>query len=397
MKLLIFLTVCVAAALAIHRIPMKRRESVRSQLIHSEGRRHYLKAKYALDKKFGEHAENLHTKNGGEALNNYMDAQYYGEITIGTPGQKFEVIFDTGSSNLWVPSKSHSISCVACYLHNKYDSSKSSTFQKNESAFSIAYGTGSMKGFVSADKVCAGDICADHLLFAEATDLPGITFIAAKFDGILGLGYSKISVNGIVPFFDELVAEKKVDPALFAFYLNRDPSSGANGGEITWGAMDPAHYVGDITWAPVTRQAYWQIRADGVSSNGAALGCAGGCEVILDSGTSLLTGPTEEIKKIQQLIGATPVVNGEYMISCAKIPTLPAITFVIGGKSFTLSGKDYILKVTSGGVSECISGFMGMDIPAPAGPLWILGDVFIGKFYTVFDQTNNRIGLATAA
>lgn len=84
-------------------------------------------------------------------LTNYMDAQYYGTIEIGTPPQEFTVIFDTGSSNTWIPSKKcHSL---ACYLHSRYDSSESETYKKDSREFAIRYGSGAVEGFISKVKI----------------------------------------------------------------------------------------------------------------------------------------------------------------------------------------------------------------------------------------------------
>merc|ERR1719370_680040 len=329
-----------------------------------------------------------------ENITNYMDAQYYGEIEIGTPGQKFKVIFDTGSSNLWIPSKKCGFLNIACRTHNKYDSTKSSSYVADGADFSIAYGTGAMKGFVSGDKVCVSGTCVKEQKFAEATKEPGLAFIAAKFDGILGMGFSKISVNHLPTVFDNMVAEGVVEDSVFSFWLNRNPDD-SNGGQLVLGGVDETLYTGEINYLPITREGYWQVKMDGMTVAGDSnMACVGGCQAILDTGTSLIVGPKAQIEAINKAIGAQIIpITGQAIIDCNKISELPIISFNLGGKQYDLTGEEYVLKVTQGPKSECLSGFAPLDTP---DGLIILGDVFLGKYYSIYDVGNSRAGLATA-
>ena len=195
---------------------------------------------------------------------------------------------------------------LPCLLHQKYDATKSSTYVANGTAFAIQYGSGSLSGFLSADTLQLGDLKVPGQTFAEATKEPGLAFLAAKFDGIMGMGYESISVDGVVPPWQNILRLKLVDQPVFSFHLKRGSS---DGGELILGGMDPAHYSGPHTWAPVTHKAYWQFELDGVAvenDQGVSLcGGAGGCAAIADTGTSLIAGPTDAIAQINAAILAT--------------------------------------------------------------------------------------------
>uniref|UniRef100_A0A8C0WYZ4 Cathepsin E n=1 Tax=Castor canadensis TaxID=51338 RepID=A0A8C0WYZ4_CASCN len=341
----------------LHRVPLSRRESLRKKLRAKGQLSEFWKSQNLDMIQFTESCTADQSAN--EPLLNYLDMEYFGTISIGSPPQNFTVIFDTGSSNLWVPS----VYCTsqACQTHSVFHPSQSSTYSEVGTSFSIQYGTGSLTGIIGADQVSVEGLTVTGQQFGESVKEPGQTFVNAEFDGILGLGYPSLAAGGVTPVFDNMMAQNLVDLPMFAVYMSSNPEGGS-GSELTFGGYDPSHFSGSLNWVPVTNQGYWQIALDGIQVGNNVMFCSEGCQAIVDTGTSLLTGPSNKIKQLQEAIGATPV-DGEDVVDGAQF---------------------------------CGSGFQGLDIQPPSGPLWILGDVFIRQFYAVFDRGNNQVGLAPA-
>ncbi|XP_025263120.1 lysosomal aspartic protease-like isoform X2 [Camponotus floridanus] len=319
-------------------------------------------------------------------LSNYKNIKYYGNITIGTPPQTFSVIFDIGSPNLWILSKK--CNSPACLRRNRYDSTKSSTYIASNTSFHMKYSGGyHMEGFLSTDIVNIAGLNVQNQTFIEVSNhqvsIVERLFLYAPVDGILGLGYSDISVDRETPLLDNMIAQGLVSSPIFSFYLNRDTSAELSG-KLTLGGSDSALYEGDFTYIPISRTGHWQFIMDKILINDINI-CGESCETIIELENKFIMGPSKNITFSDTLIQTS--------MDCDQISQLPTIQFILGGKAFNLTSKDYMFPHYLN-KTICLSGVVNRfdrdDIN------WILGSIFISRYYIEFDMKNNRLGFALA-
>jgi len=312
---------------------------------------------------------------------------YWGSITMGSPPQHFKVIFDTGSGNLIIPSDSCTV--PGCKPHHKYASKASTTSmavqnEKGEGNAEISFGTGNIAGDFYRDKMCIGDsLCMDTSFIAadrESTE----PFQEIPFDGIMGLGFKDLSMGKGFNIIDDFYAGGQLPGGQISFYLTDGGDS-----EVTFGGYKSEYLASDILWARVDVESYWQVSIDDITfDNQPKKLCGGGCNVAVDTGTSMLAGPSDLVDKLTSMLGAKE--------DCSNFNSLPKLGFQIGDKVLNLKPDDYM----DAQGTECSLSFMALDVPPPKGPLFIFGDPFLRRFVTIFDRagagSGSRVGFAVA-
>ena len=209
--------------------------------------------------------------------------------------------------------------------HRTYSHDESSTYVKNGSKFAIQYGSGPVSGAITATRLLAGDVEVKSYLFAEVDDTSG-----------LGVGQKVGQVR------------RHFGPGLAGHLRGRRAHAAAGHGPVPrraglrlrsatrrpanwcWAASDSTKYA-EADHVPLQSKTYWEIKLEGLAVGAANMTRA--TRAIVDSGTSLLAGPKDDVKRVAKAAGAKPALAGEYTIACdAKAPD---ITFVLGGRRTT--------------------------------------------------------------
>lgn len=365
---------------------------------------------------------------------------YFGELRVGSPAQTFTAVFDTGSGHLILPSDR----CFTetCMKHSRYDRKASTTSQdigssgkpihadaKTRDQVAITFGTGKVVGEFVQDHVCVGsssETCFS-LSMVVANDMTHEPFGFFDFDGILGLGLSALALNPQFSFFGQMAAQHPSMEHIFSVFLARNEQEGES--LISFGGYEERYAASELKWAPVAMQdlRYWQVQILRVRVGSTILEeCAeGDCRAVLDTGTSLLGVPKVAANSLQRLL-ARPVpdelVKADEDVDCRTIQGPELFFDLADGLTVSLSAEDHSrplpmnVSVTNAsatplgngsvGVSSsasfdgtlvCKSLLLPVNMPPPLGPkVFILGEPFLRKYYTVYDWANKRVGFMDA-
>jgi hypothetical protein len=310
---------------------------------------------------------------------------------------KIRVVFDTGSTNIWIPGKD--CTSEACRLPGRhlFDQTRSSTFAfpEKRTQLSITFGTGHITGPMVIDDLHIGPFLVSKQNFGLIETLDGSVFKESPVEGLAGLALDAMSANGVRPFFRNVIDQKALKHNEFAFYFSRDnPTANA----LLWGGVDHQFYTGDLVYFPVVDPFYWSLKLLSLKVGDRQILGGGGEDpslaeqntnrkwygpvAIVDTGTTFNTLEGEKHREVMAMLPAGPCSN---MDSSSHPPITITMEDAHGQpQDFVMTHNDYM--VTGKDEESCRPAFMQIDLPPAHGPGMILGEVFLRSFFGVFDR-----------
>jgi hypothetical protein len=168
-------------------------------------------------------------------MENLLNLQYYGNITLGHPAQEFSVLFDTGSSDLWIPSSQcDGKQYVSCLYKRKYLEANSTSYANYfDREFKIIYGSGDVAGFMSQDDMGIGGVQVKNVVFGQANSMAD-HFLYSHFDGIFGMAFRVLSQGNVTTPFVKMWEQGLIPDLSFSLKL----TSGQFGSSLVMGGLD---------------------------------------------------------------------------------------------------------------------------------------------------------------
>lgn len=324
-----------------------------------------------------------------------QDLFYFGQVSIGTPAQNFNIILDTGSSDFWVVDSACTSS--QCTGVNQFDSSSSSSFQGSSDPFSIRYGSGAVQGVLATDTVSLAGYSVTSQTFAEVDTLAQNT-LRAPASGIMGMGFQQLASSQATPLWQVLAEQGKFRDNLFSFQLTRNAETTQNtavnpGGVFTMGELDSNQFNGTPNYVSLSgSEGYWTIPLQAFNINGQQSTLTSGNTAAIDTGTSLVIAPPNVATAIYQQIPNAQVYDpsGLFAIPCNSNVDL-RLSF--GGTEYAINSADMTNGVVDTSGQYCLGGVLGQSLGGGA-PDFIVGDTFLKNVFSVFRYDPPAVGFA---
>lgn len=327
---------------------------------------------------------------------------FYAPIGLGTPPKKFNVQFDVGLSEPFVPHYKWNPFKINLHYSKGFQCAKSTSCNRTNRSFTLDYQNCRLEGKSYEDIMTLTNAYGPGVVsvsirqkFLGISDASDARFKDLPVDGYFGLGPLTQTPSGATNIIDSLRSANYIDNNQFSFWFNPILDS-PQGGELILGGVDQTRYQGKIFWHPLIGvHSQWTIGLQHVGIGGQTVGCfEHGCEAVLSTGLNEVYGPRDEVNKIYRFLNTSHQESGLELIDCRRRSSLPLITFTIHGIPYVLLPSNYVRKTTDGGIFKSETCYVAILASDKAGK-WILGTNFIGSYYTIFDMTYRQVGFAT--